>query len=172
MSAENNNLLLKLHNLAHRQEENFISDAFVHTASYLLENEPKCGVEIVRLLTNSFVDHKAQQADQIQITTQVTNKYGRPDIVIKTLTHLVYVEVKAESGLGHKQLTRYKNDLLQSGFSNTLLVLLTRYPVENINDNSSDFSIRWYQVVDWLEQSVCSDKVSRYVVNQFVNFAK
>jgi hypothetical protein len=107
----------------------------------------------------------------------VTTSEGRPDLVIQTIDCLVYIEAKVESGLGHRQLDRYRSELKQSGLATTGLVLLTRYPVSvDASEAKPDVHIRWHEVAQWLEvelgQQSITNQISKYLVEQFIGFLK
>jgi hypothetical protein len=84
------------------------------------------------------------------------------------------VEVKSESDTGAGQLARYRKLLKDSGFPSTALILLTRYPVNlSPEEEQPDFSVRWYQIAEWIEQErrrYSFRPVSDFLVNQFLAF--
>ena len=168
------NLLTSLHNWAHRQDENFITEAFCHLCRHLLEHAPEAGGEMLHRLTGGFIQLSCDDAGQASIITQVTTDQGRPDIVIQTPDHLVYVEVKCGSGLGHQQLERYRNALdSQAEYrkDQKYLVLLSRYVVMIVdNGEEPDYACRWFEIADWLEKLCVRDEVSKYLVRQFLDF--
>ena len=51
----NNNLLLLLYRLAHRQQENFTTESFAHLLQQLIEREPAVAARVLDWLT----DHKS-----------------------------------------------------------------------------------------------------------------
>jgi len=169
--ALNNNLLSALYKWAHRQDENFLTEAFVQLLRHLLDSSPSLGVEMVRRITSDACALQPDEADLITLSTQINTDMGRPDIEIRTPECLVYIEVKKESGLGHKQLERYRSKLLSSGFSKTKLVLLTRYPVSfEENGEKPDLELRWIQISEWLECLRSDSAISDYLIKQFLMF--
>ena len=123
--------------------------------------------------TNGLFNLQEQNVAHVEIGTQYSIVEGRSDIVIMFPNHLVYIEVKVESGLGHRQLARYRLDLAQSGHQYTRLILLSRYPFSATDVEQPDYAIRWYQIAEWLEAEVRSglrNQHSHYVVQQFIGF--
>ncbi len=166
-----NNLLSALYKWAHRQDENFLTEAFVHLLQHLLDFAPASGIEIIRKITCGACFLNPEDASLISISTQVDTEIGRPDIQIRTQDCLVYIEAKKESGLGHKQLERYRAKLLSSGYTTTKLVLLTRYPVSYDNDaERPDVELRWMQIAEWLENLQTNSAVTDFLIKQFLSF--
>ena len=94
---------------------------------------------------------------------------------IRAADHVVYVEVKVESGLGWKQLVRYRQALEKEEASGKTLALLTRYYVEPDDvTGRPDVSRRWYAVADRLSELLRLDTwqsaLSAFLVRQFVDF--
>jgi hypothetical protein len=175
MSGSDNNLLLGLYKWASNQDENFLTEAFVHLLQYLLQNEPEVAIDILKQITGGALNLTRRDIPLVKITTQVTILTGRPDIEIKTLDNLIFIEVKSASGLGYLQLQRYRNALKKSGFNNTSLIFLTRYPVAlNENEEIPDVTIRWHQVAEWLalelSHKTIQQPASIYLVEQFLGF--
>jgi hypothetical protein len=175
VDSTENNLLLNLHKLAPRQDENFHTEVLAHLLRHLLQYEPEAAANALRAITGNRVDLKPQNVAQVKISTQVTTSKGRPDIAIKTSTHLIYVEVKVESGLGDLQLERYRAALKESGFEFTHLALLTRYPFIPTNGGEEpDTIIRWHQIADWLtselERKTIHQASSIFLIEQFLGF--
>lgn len=170
---DNDNLLTTLNKWA-GQDENFVTDAFVHLLRHLLTNEPEAATTVLRLLTSGLLVLQPECASQVRISTQVSTNTGRPDIEIRFAGWLIYIEVKVNSPIDESQLTRYLEALRQSGVKNIGLVLLTRFP-ETISglENQADFcQTRWCEVADWLqaEQAGMRNSISVYLTKQFVSF--
>src|ERR1043166_4344652 len=128
MNSPANNLFLRLHKWASRQDENFLTESLAVVLEQLLVLAPAVGTRLVARLTGGFIDLPAEDASAIEIRTQVETATGRPDLEIRTPYRLTWVEVKAESELRVGQLAGYRVLLGESGFAETSLVLLTRYP--------------------------------------------
>jgi hypothetical protein len=173
--ADNNNLLIRLRRWVHRQDENFTTEAFAHVLQRLLDHEPQAAARFLKHLTGGVVDLQPEEVLEVHLRTQITTAAGRPDVEIRTKRHLVFLEAKVKSGLGYRQLERYREDLLKSGFPITALVLLTRYPVvlDKLGENP-DHCVRWHGLADWLAMELVGgslrDPVSRYVIEQFIGF--
>jgi len=166
------NLLVALHRWASGQDENFVTEAFAHLLRHLLKHEPVIGVGVLRFLTGDRLLVAEDRANKVTVTTQINTSAGTPDMEVRTEDHLVYVEVKVESGLGPRQLGRYRAVLDASGFSKTTLVLLSRYPVES--DEKPDHAVLWYSVAEHLRTALRSgtwqSPLSRHLAEQSVGF--
>src|SRR6516162_6194609 len=174
MASPSNNLLLRLHKWAWRQDENFLTEAFAHLLRYLLENEPEAAVAIVKTLTGGFLNLSYEEAKLLEVRTQVFLGEGTPDLELRTLKQLAYIEVKLESELGPLQLSRYRSLLQASGIEQTALFLLTRYPANVAEgEEKPDGLLRWYQVAEWISQErtrYSFKPVSSFLVDQFLEF--
>ena len=175
--SQNNNLLLKLHRYSHRQDENFITESFVHLLIHLIEYEPTVGINLLNKLSSNKIRWSKEEANKISIQTQIKTDEGIPDIEIQSIDKdkLMYIEVKVESDFSHNQIKRYKNILKKSDCAKTHLTVLTRYPyTESSESEMPNSSFRWYHVVDWLDKLVedIDNDVSHFIINQFVNFLK
>jgi hypothetical protein len=170
---EGDNLLTML-NKGAKQDESFVTDAFVHLLWHLLKNEPEAATKLLRLLTSGLLAISSECTAQVRIITQVSTSTGRPDIEIRSPDWLIYVEVKVNSPIDQSQLTRYLDALGRSGTKNTGLVLLTRYPetVNGLEKQPGFCQTRWCEVADWLqaEKARMHDPISVYLTNQFVSF--
>jgi hypothetical protein len=174
MRSPQNNLLLKLHKWAWRQDENFLTEALAHLLQHLLDQEPEAAVRLLHAMTGGLLTLRAEHARLVEVRTQIVSGEGTPDLELRTATQLVYLEVKSEAEVGTGQLARYRRLLRESGLASTALVLLTRYPV-TLGDESEkpDVLIRWFQVAEWLEherQRYAFRPVSDYLVEQFLGF--
>lgn len=164
-------LLTRLNQWAYRQDENFMTEAFVYLLQYLQKHEPKVAARLLSQITNNHLKVKTEECNDITISTQVSTDQGRPDIEIKTSKSLVYIEVKSESGLGVMQMKRYRTALEKSGYDDTYLCLLTKYSIVKGSDGDHpDFFLRWSNIYEFLSNIVVTNDVSRYVLNQFMQF--
>lgn len=171
------NLLIRLYKWTSRQDENFLTEAFAYVLRYLCNSEQEVASRVLIQLTGSRLSVAYEDVKKVSIVTQVSTEYGRPDIELQTADHLVYIEAKLESGLGRNQLARYREQLNGSGFPNTSLVILSRYPVQiPSNEESPDVFCRWYKVAGWLQKELdngtIQNPVSLFLTNQFINFLK
>lgn len=174
MAQGHNNLLLRLHKWAWRQDENFLTEAFAHVLQQLVDNEPEAAARLLKAITLGFLDVRTEKVRLVEIRTQVFSSEGTPDLEIRTTQELIYFEVKSESEIRPTQLERYRRLLKESGLGRTALFMLTRYPLDLQGVISGpDASIRWYQVAEWLEEErrrYTFKAVSEYVVAQFLDF--
>jgi hypothetical protein len=174
-SDTDNNLLVLLHRWVVRQDENFTTEALVQLLRHLLRHQPVAALRLLTRLSGGRMALSADRANEVELKTQGTTEGGRPDLQIRTRDHLVVVEVKVESGLGWRQLGRYRQELRKGGVANTCLVLLTRYPTLSEDcDERPDVFVRWHEVAAWLQQELqdagLNDPVSRHLTEQFVGF--
>jgi hypothetical protein len=168
-----NNLLLRLHKWAWRQDENFLTEAFAHLLQHLLIDEPEAAVRILQSITNGFLALCPGEARSVEVRTQVFTVEGTPDLQLRTSKQIALLEVKSEADAHPEQLKRYRKLLRDSGLPSAL-VLLTRYPVTlGEQDERPDAIIRWYQVAEWLElerNRYAFKPVSEHLVSQFLDF--
>jgi hypothetical protein len=173
MSIEdNNNLLFILHKYANYQDENFITESFVHLIQTLVKYEAKAAISIIKILTNGLLKLTDNDLDKISIKTQVLTELGVPDIEIRTHNSLVYIEIKVESDFGIKQINRYRDILKKSGLKCTCLTIITRYSYTFPKNEKPDNSIRWHQIIEIIENLNLTNEVSKYIKGQFIKFLK
>src|SRR6059058_2166221 len=99
MAAPVNNLFLRLHKWASRQDENFLTESLALVLEQLLVLTPAVGTRLVARLTGGFIDLSPEDARIIEVRSQVEAGRGRPDLEIRTPVRLVWIEVKAETSL-------------------------------------------------------------------------
>lgn len=156
---------------AHRQDENFLTDAFAFLLARLLEKEPHIGRELALWLC--FGDTKpAGFAGPLKVTTQVTVSEGRPDIWLRGDDSLALLEVKKDSGLGERQLARYREILTKSNRPHTRLVLLTQYTVDCAESDEPDHRVRWADVADRLQRLPTACPATKFLITEFTNFLR
>jgi hypothetical protein len=174
MASVENNLLLRLHKWAWRQDENFLTEAFAHLLQHLLNDEPEAAVRILQFMTKDFLVLSPAEARSVEVRTQVFTVEGTPDLQLRTSKQTALLEVKSESDADPEQLKRYRKLLRDSGLPSRL-ILLTRYPVNlGEHDEQPDTLIRWYEVAEWLEQERdrCASELSKHLVSQFLGFLR
>jgi hypothetical protein len=166
------NLFCNLFRWAHRQDENFLTECLAFLIRYLLQKEPATGLRFLGWLCCD--DERSHQFDpHTTVTTQVTTEAGRPDVRIESSQALCLVEVKKESPLGEHQLERYRSVLNRSSRGVKWLVLLTVHAVHFEEDaEKPERHVRWSDVASWLRRQELSDTVSRFLVEQFLDFIK
>jgi hypothetical protein len=128
MPAGTNNLLVRLRKWVHRQDENFLTEAFVHLFEHLLAYSPKAGTSLLRRVTGDLICLEPAKTGLAHVSTQVTLADGRPDIRIDAPDCVVLIELKVESELHNKQLRRYRLALNESRCGKKGLIFLSRYP--------------------------------------------
>jgi hypothetical protein len=175
MAASANNLFLRLHKWASRQDENFLTESLAVVLEQLLVLAPAVGTRLVARLTGGFIDVPPEDASGIEIHTQVEAGAGRPDLEIRFPHRLVWIEVKAESELRTGQLAGYRVLLGEAGIAQTRLILLTRYPEVFAEDDARpDLQLRWFEAADWLETEIPAAEgagdVAGFLAQQFLNF--
>ena len=169
----NDNLFIKLHKLASAQDENFITETFAHIFRRLIDTDSDAAFFILNKIVGDFLQIDVEELCSVSISTQVLTPYGTPDIEIKAPAFLAYIEAKVESGFGFDQLERYRKALNQSSVENSALITVTRYPlILGEHKVPPDKSFRWHQLVEWLERLELSNKVSAYLVHEFIDFMK
>src|SRR5690349_20257208 len=127
MASPGNNIFVRLHKWAARQDENFMTESLAVVLEHLLVLAPGAGTRLVAQLTNRFIDLPPEDASAIEVRTQVDVGKGRPDLEIATPHRLVWVEVKVESALRTGQMEGYRILLRERGVAQTQLGLLSRY---------------------------------------------
>lgn len=171
------NVFGRLHRWATRQDENFLTKSLAVLLEHLLILAPGVGTRLISRLTGGFIEVAPVDASTIGIRSQVEAERGRLDLEIRVPHRLVWIEVKAESELRVGQLEGYRVLLGESGYKQTRLVLLTRYP-ETFAAGAGDpvVQIRWFQVADWLECELAALKetgeIAAFLSGQFLEFLR
>ncbi len=175
MTAPSPSLLLRLHKLAVGNDENFLTETLAFLLDHLLVQEPPLCLELFNLLTGNLWRLGEEDLPIFEVKTQVGTVEGYPDIQIQGIGHLGFIEGKVEAPLGNRQLERYRKVLKKSGMPNTVLSLLTRYPVEfGENEEKPDVVVRWHEVAQWIEEGIakpCKD-ITRYLFRQFLGLLR
>ncbi|MFO0964628.1 MAG: hypothetical protein U0793_03445 [Gemmataceae bacterium] len=161
------NLFSCLHRWLHRQDENFVTEAFAFVLAHLLECEADLGKQFVGWLC----DADPSKTDGAAVKTQVHTDKGIPDIEIAGPGFCALVEAKKRSGVGPDQIRRYRKILAKCEAACKKLILVTLYPLDESEDQP-DRHVYWSDVADWLHKNQASDAVSQYLVKQFVDFLK
>lgn len=175
MASSANNLFLRLHKWAIREDENFLTESLAVVLEQLLVLAPAVGTRLVSRITGGFIDRPADESSAIEVRTQIETGSGRPDLEIRTPNRIVWLEVKAESELRVGQLEGYRILLADQGIAETRLILLTRYRESYTTDAARpDSEFRWFEVADWFasEQSAAASAgdVAGFLVRQFLDF--
>ena len=173
MSDTSDNLLFNLHRLAIGQDEDFVTESFVHLLRNLLTSQKAAFLEILNKITKGL-NLSIEDLDDLSISSQVLTDEGIPDIELSSNKHRIFIEVKVESGFGKGQLARYKSILKEDyRYPNTCLTVLTKYPVSASQASEvCDIDVRWVQIADWLEGLVLQDRITSFLLDQFIEFLK
>jgi hypothetical protein len=171
------NVFARLHRWAVRQDENFLTESLAVILELLLERVPEAGARLVGVLTNGFIGVDVDRIKLLEIRTQPTTTEGRPDLEIRMPDRLAVLEVKSESGLQRGQLEGYREYLKTSGFAQTRLVLLTKYPpILPEGAERPNVFLRWFEAADAIENELAglmtADPVCHFLCQQFHDFLK
>src|SRR6185369_8569783 len=165
------NLLSTLHRLAHRQHENFTTEAFVWTMQTLIAREPDLARSFLSWLCFGRED---QCVDGCAITTQRAVEEGTPDIWVESARTLVLIEVKTISSFGENQVGRYLRSLSSraAGRQSRLVVLTPDLPELSGEEFRLVRAVRWYEVAQKLRLMHAKSPATQHVLDQFVEFLK
>lgn len=170
------NIFISLAQYASRQDENFLSEAFVYLISMMLEKDKPVGISILQKISGLKSQSWYSEKEQISISTQITVEGDRPDIAINVSNKkVVFVEVKHDSSLGEEQLERYYSHLEKTPYEEKQLVLLTRSrrSIQETNLETTKFHhICWYEISSWLSDINSKDQIVTYLIRQFIEFLK
>jgi hypothetical protein len=151
--------------------ENYLTEAFVFLLNFLLENERSLCLEILRSLCVNDKEYHFTEDEALVICTQTSTEQGRPDIKISSLDKLIYIEIKHDSGLGHKQIERYKKALSISNAPIKKVILLTRFPIDfNTHQEKPYKHIRWFEIANWISQLNYKNLITEYLIKSFLTF--
>jgi len=173
------NLFARLHKWATRQDENFVTESLAVVLENLLILSPEIGVRMVSRITGGFIAMGPEDSGAVEIRTQVDVRTGRPDLEICVPHRLVWIEVKVESTLRTGQLEGYRRLIGETGFTETRLILLSRYPETYAADAMRpDSEVRWFELAEWLEaelialseSSKAADVKAEFLARQFLEF--
>jgi len=176
MAADN--LLTVLHKWAHRQDENFVTDAFAHLLRNLLRETPTVGSELIAMLCGGRLPLAPAQCSGVLVVTQGPSDIGTPDITITWDDSLLFVEAKLDSGFGRTQLQRY-HDLLARRIGSgscrqgCLTTLTRRQPSAAASELFKCVTVRWHAIAKFLNavpDSSISNPQTLFLVRQFSEF--
>jgi hypothetical protein len=154
-------------------DENYLTESFVFVLNTLMEYEPQIGVKITNNLC--FTDNEIGFGDneRISISTQDVTEEGTPDIKVSSPNKLIYIEVKHDSPLGKRQLSRYKKVLELSTADIKHVVLLTRFAIDIEDEAEKPYKhVRWFEIYNWLTEVKKGTKgsISKYLIESFNSF--
>lgn len=195
-----NNQLIQLFGLAHRQHENYTTEAFAHVVRHLLGHEPAMAAEFLDWLTDTRIfSEAAAPLAALGVKTQWRTEtrengdpgggYGNgreqvvcsiPDLRIHSETVEVVIEVKLDAGLQLEQLCAYAALLVRGGKQHRALVGLTSVPPQleataacQVDGQVVKPVLRtWVDVASELRRQTeaAGSPLTRHVVEQFVGF--
>ena len=172
----NPDLFTELAKYAHRQEENYLTEAFVYLLKTVLVREPACGISILADMLIFPVEEIQNRSGAINISTQDTYEEGRPDIIIRMgVDCLFFIEVKHDSRIGHHQLESYLDALEKEAPAYKQLILLTRskHSIQETDLEAGNFQqICWYEISGWLSNLEIEDEIINFLVNEFLDFLR
>ncbi len=70
MASPENNLLVRLHKWARRQDENFLTETFAHLLLHLLWEEPEAAVNLLQVVTAGFLVIPVRESRAVEVRTQ------------------------------------------------------------------------------------------------------
>jgi len=170
MSDENIFSALAKYNSA--TDENYLTEAFVFVLKHLLEKERSIGIKILTNLCVNNNEFSFDANEDISITTQVSTEQGTPDIEITSPDKLIYIEVKHESDLGTRQISRYKKALDASQKPVRCVILLSRFVVDFEENERPYKCVHWHKICDLFQNTIARAKepVSGYLIDAFKSF--
>jgi hypothetical protein len=183
MADSPNNLLLRLHKWARRQDENFLTESFAHLLQYLLATDGAAGLYLVNELTKGKLDLRLEELHVMEVFTQNRSAAdaaiaeGVTDIEIRVRpTKLAIVEVKSRSLPTDLQIDKYIGHLNATGAQKWVLVLLTRHRVpDQIGVGRPVERVRWFDVADWLScvrENYELQPECKFLLDQFLGFLR
>jgi len=156
------------------RDENYLTEAFVFVINSLLSRKQGIDRGIACEFLTTFCAKDGEfgfsEADNIEISTQDVTPEGTPDIKVFTPNTFIYIEVKHDSPLGERQISRYKKALEHSVAPIKKVVLLTRFPVDFKDEEEKPYKhVRWYEVYNWLSviRNNTRDPVNNYLIDSF-----
>jgi len=167
------NLFKDLSRHLSERHEDFLTNSFVYLLNYLLDNEKPLGIALLNFICVKNSEFGFSEVEEVVITTQKSTSEGTPDIEIKSIDKCIYVEVKHDSGLGIKQIERYRKELENERMPVKKIVLLTKFSLdfeESKEEGAPDKHIRWYQIHRYLEELKPKREICKFMINQFTDF--
>ncbi len=156
------------------RDENYLTESFIFVINSVLVNtqgiDRQIACEFLTKLCAKNNEFEFNEADNIVISTQEVTDEGTPDIKVFTPDKLIYIEVKHDSPLGERQISRYKKALELSIAPIKKVVLLTRFPIDLKDEKEKPYKhIRWYEIYNWLSvlRTKVKDSSNRYLIDSF-----
>lgn len=165
------NIFSSINRYAHRQQENFLTEGLAFLLDLFINREPDVLPDFLYLISGQ---HLEIDAANLVISTQESTELGRPDLVLVQKTDFTFfIEIKHDSSLGHRQLERYYEMLLERPTKKRQLVLLTRskYSLRQSALGKEKYRhICWYEISAWLRDLKLEDEITRYIAQSYVDF--
>jgi len=155
------------------QQENFLSDSFVHLLNVLREEDPSAFVFLVEKMTDEMISPSPDSTNDFIVTSQIDTDEGTPDIMIAGPDSYVLIEVKDQSPVDIDQIERYSRLVERNSAQSKCLILLTKYQAPVIDQQIPLRAIRWTYITEllWLVLSrIDLTDTSNYVIRQFIEF--
>ena len=168
-----NNLLVALKKYGKGQEEDFLTDAFVHLLNRLALEVPDAFATLLDQISDGAIKPTPETASEFTVTTQVDTSEGMPDVEINGPNTYALIEVKDESSVDEEQIERYSRLVEQNSSDSKCLILLTRYHPPPLDDFGLLRTTRWTQISEWLlaaKEKWKFDLVSSHILEQFLGF--
>ncbi|MFC2039065.1 hypothetical protein ACFLUG_04780 [Chloroflexota bacterium] len=172
-SREKINVFTSLGKYNSASDENYLTESFIFLINFLMLCDRPIGIGIINRLCTHGNDFCFDLNENISISTQETTEEGTPDIKISSPDKLIYIEVKHDSPLGNRQISRYKTALESSMADIKHVVLLTRFAIDIEEQKERPYKhIRWFQVYNWLTEvkDKSNDPICVYLINAFRYF--
>ena len=161
-------LLPRLHRLAERQDENFLTECLAYVLEAFLEVEPELAECLLAHLRGTLkLPALRVESGLIHVHTQFSTAFGIVDLVLKSDVAVVFIEVKVDSGFEETQLERYSSALKERTETQKALGTLTRN--QQNADSPANFSIRWYEIGNIVRKMNPATEIGRFIRNEFLN---
>lgn len=163
-------LLPRLHKLARRQDENFVTEALAYLLEVLELEAPSIAEDVLCCLLGV---EAALGDGPAFIRTQYYTSSGRPDMRIETSAVLAFIEVKVDAQLGTEQLPTYRRalDAEPTRAATKRLVLLSRLPI-TVDSELTCHTVRWDEIASRLRQGLDDSlsPIASHVLHEFLDF--
>lgn len=153
-------------------DENYLTESFVFLVNELLHREPLFGADFLNHICVVNNEFRFIPNETIRVSTQEVTEQGTPDIKISSINKLIYIEVKHDSPLGIRQISRYRKALESSAVPIKRVILLTRFAVDLDESEKPDKHIRWFEIYNYLASSKAKidDPACIYLIDSFNSF--
>ncbi len=131
MLPSNDDLLVRLFRWAHRQNENFTTEAFAHVLEHLVAVRPVHAARLLSWLVQPRFELSAEELEELEILPQNRSEnpeHGIPDLRLVGRDFDIIIEIKLDDSLGPEQTDAYRSELSLSSRPRRALVGLTGRP--------------------------------------------